>query len=42
MEELLLVLTGIVIYSAGLIFLLDALMPFNRVRITKSDEVGQT
>lgn len=40
MEELLLVLAGILVYTAGLIFLLDALMPFDRIRITRSDDVG--
>jgi hypothetical protein len=41
MEELLLVVAGILLYSTGLIFLLDALMPFDRIRITNSDEVGK-
>jgi hypothetical protein len=41
MEELVLVLAGIVIYAVGLILLLDAIMPFHRVRITRFDEIAQ-
>ena len=40
MQDLLVVLAGIVVYAVGLVFLLDALVG-RKVRITKLDDASQ-